>query len=71
MLFTSLSFSSSVGGVYMVSWVVSQFTALIERLDGTDMSGVTGFSISFWHLALSLFVIGTIINLITGSDDDI
>lgn len=55
----------------MVSWVVSQFTALIERLDGTDMSGVTGFSISFWHLALSLFVIGTIINLITGSDDDI
>lgn len=54
----------------MIAWVISEFNSLISRLESIDMSNILGFSMSFWQLLVTLFVCGTIVTLITGSDDD-
>lgn len=54
----------------MISWVISEFNSLISRFSSIDMSNILGFSCSFWQLLVVLFVLGSVITLITGSDDD-
>lgn len=55
----------------MFAFIIQQFRDLWYRLDGINLSSGLGIDITFLHLVVSLFVVGTLVNLITGSDDDL
>lgn len=56
----------------LLEWVTKQIFDLYETFDGMYLTAVFGAdtTISLWDVLISLFIAGTIINLITSWDDD-
>lgn len=52
-------------------FILEQLSNLLGLLKNISMQKPLGVDMSLWTLLLSLFVCGTIINIITGSSDDL
>lgn len=52
-------------------FILEQLGNLLGLLKNISMQKPLGVDMSLWTLLLSLFVCGTIINIITGSSDDL
>lgn len=58
-------------GIPVISYIYEWIHTMLLKFKGMDMSIVLGgASISFWQILVSLFVAGTIINMLTGIDGD-
>lgn len=51
--------------------IVDGFFRVVNALKCAVPTTVFGFEITWWELIISLFVIGTIINIITGDDSEL
>lgn len=52
-------------------FIIEELGNLVGLLKNISMQKPLGVDMSLWTLLLSLFVCGTIINIITGSSDDL
>ena len=52
-------------------FIVENISVVLGLFKNISLSCPLGVEISLWTLLLSLFVCGTIINLLTGSSDDL
>lgn len=52
-------------------FIVENISVVLGLFKNISLSRPIGVEISLWTLLLSLFVCGTIINLLTGSSDDL
>lgn len=50
--------------------LMEQLHNVMVFLKGCDLSEPLGVSITLWQVLVSLFIIGTVLNLITGISDD-
>lgn len=51
--------------------IVSGFFRLVEELEQPLPLSVFGFDISVWQLIITLFICGSIINILVGTDDEL
>ena len=49
--------------------IVSGFFRVVEELERPLPLSVFGFDISVWHLIITLFICGTIINILVGESE--
>ena len=56
--------------INIIQWIVGQLGRAYAFLKYMIPDYFFG-GVSFWHILLSIFIIGTIISLITGDDSDI
>lgn len=51
-------------------FVIQELHNVLVFLKGCDLSEPLGVPITLWQILVSLFIIGTVLNLITGISDD-
>ena len=54
----------------MLAYVITLFREVWSRFNSIRLTGL-GIDISLLHLMITFFVVGTLINLLTGSSDDL
>ena len=55
----------------MLAYVITLFREVWSRFNSIRLNTGLGIDISLLHLMITFFVVGTLINLLTGSSDDL
>ena len=58
-------------GVTIIEMIVDCFFVLVDYLKQAVPLCVFGFEITWWQLIISLFICGSVINILVGSDEDL
>lgn len=59
-----------MNNVSLLDIIIDGFFRVVNALKTAVPLTVFGFEITWWQLVISLFICGTVINIITGSDGE-